>query len=495
MKTTSDPTGLSNDLLERTYQWKADVLARWLGQPPPANSRLNRPDLALTTLDRIDAVEDLPLRHGLRHRFIDLYLQERLRAHEAEMQMMIRGAAAHVNGQKIYLREVIPWCQGDHSWEERQRLQMETSALCRFLKPYLLVHWEESLACLRKDLGYADYRTYCQEKKGVAYADLRAPMMAFLEATRSLYFDAMTAWCRLRFNRPLVDLTRFDAIHLLGWGGCEVSLPGPHAVQDSLDLLNTWQMPLAGIDGLKLHVTAAGEGGAQAMTLLLRVPGEIHIVMAPSGGWIDLETLWHELGHGLAAAFTPAGMPLAGRELATDYSLSEAYAFLLQGAILKKQPLIEVLGLDRPAARRLGYYKALRDLAVFRRYAAKFIWEFEFFNGRDLDDGGPYAELMRHHTGFYHQPESHLFDLTPEFYCCDYLRGMLLAQRLAAFLEKADGTDWPLSTATGARLRSWWRQGHAADVDAFCTANQIPSPNAQSLAAHWEAALACGPPS
>jgi hypothetical protein len=460
----------------------------------PSNGGLKRAELALTTLARIDAVEDLPLRHGLRHRFIDLYLQERLRAHEAEMQVMIRGAAAHVNGQKIYLREVIPWCQGDHSWEERQRLQKETSALCRFLKPYLLAHWEESLACLRRDLGYADYKTYCQEKKGVVYEGLRAQMVAFLEATRSLYFDAMAEWCRLRFDRPLSDLTRFDAIHLLGWGGCEVSLP-PNACHDSLNLLDTWEMSLAGIDGLKLHVSASGEGGAQAMTLLLRVPGEVHIVMAPSGGWIDLETLWHELGHGMAAALTPAGLPLAERELATDHSLSEAYAFLLQDVILGKQPLVEVLGLDRPSACRLGYYKALRDLAVFRRYAAKFIWELEFFHGRDLDDGGPYADLMRHHTGFYHQPESHLFDLTPEFYCCDYLRGMLLAKQLATFLEKADGTDWPLSTATGAQLRSWWRQGHAADMDTFCAANQIPSASAQSLAAHWAVALASGPPS
>jgi hypothetical protein len=495
MTTPVDPTPLSNDLLERTYQWKAEVLARWLGHPPPENGGGNRAELTLATLDQIDAVEDLSLRHGLRHRFIDLYLQERLKAHEAEMQVMLRGAAAHVNGQKIYLREVIPWCQGQHSWEERQRLQKETSALCRFLKPYLLVHWEESLACLQSDLGYADYRAYCQEKKGVAYGELRVRMVAFLDATRSLYFDAMAQWCRQCFGRPLTELTRFDAIHLLGWGGVHMPLSGPRAFRDTLGLLDTWGMPLAGIDGLRLHLNAAGEGGAQAMTLLLRVPGEVHIIMAPSGGWIDLETLWHELGHGLAAAFTPAGLPLAGREFATDYSLSEAYAFLLQGAVLNHRVLTEVLGLDRRSARRLEYYKALRDLAVFRRYAAKLIWELDLFSGLDLADGAPYAALMRHHTGFYHQPESHLFDLTPELYCCDYLRGMLMAHGLATSLEATGGIAWPLSAATGVWLRDWWKQGHTADMNAFCAANQIPPPSAQRLAAHWEAALASGPPS
>jgi hypothetical protein len=230
------------------------------------------------------------------------------------------------------------------------------------------------------------------------------------------------------------------------------------------------------------------------MTLLLRVPEEIHVVMAPSGGWIDLETLWHELGHGLAAAHTPAELPLAAREFATDHSLSEGYAFLLQGAVLSDAALTEMAGLDRGSARRLGYYKALRDLAVFRRYAAKFLWELELFNGRDFSDGAPYADLMRQHTGFYHQPESHLFDLTPEFYCCEYLRGMLVAHALESALTAAEGPGWPLAAATGARLRRWWARGHAAEIDTFVAAEHIPPPGPESLIAHWQRALASGPP-
>lgn len=492
MTTDVDPTTLIDDLQTRTHRWKSEALARWLGQPPPA--AVDEPPLSLRTLDRIDTLADEALHHGLRHRFIDLYLQERLRAHETEMQMMTRGAAAHVNGHKVYLREVIPWCQQDHTWEERQLLQNETRALCRFLKPYVLGHWEESLARLGSDLGYADYGRYCQEKKRIAYAGLKPQMERLLEATRSLYFDAMAAWCQERFRRPLADLTRFDAIHLLGWGGFPVPFP-PHLDRlKQLSLLDIWGLDLAELPGLHVHTTAAGEGAAQAMTILLRVPGEVHVLMAPSGGWIDLESLWHELGHGLAAARTPETLPLAARELATDHSLSEAYAFLLQGAVLTPGVLTGVFGLDPLSARRLAYYKNLRDLAVFRRYAAKFLWELQLFNGLDLADGAPYAELMRFHTGFYHQPESHLFDLTPEFYCCDYLRGMMMAHRLAAALEAAEGPDWPLAAATGARLREWWREGHAAPIDAFCAAHQLPLPDGSALVSRWQHTLASGPP-
>lgn len=491
-------TTLLNDLQARTYHWKSEALARWLGQPPPeAADHRGADGLLLTTLDRIDTLEDLSLRHGLRHRFIDLYLQDRLRPYEAEMQVMTQGAAAHVNGHKIYLREVIPWCQQIHTWEERQLLQGETSALCRFLKPYVLAHWEESLTRLREDFGYSDYARYCGEKKAVDYAALQPEMNHLLESTRGLYFDAMTRWCQDCFGRPLADLTRFDAIHLLGWGGFPVDAPAsPTSMETlSLSLLDLWEMPLAALPGLHLHTrAAAGEAATQAMTFLLRVPQEIHVVMVPAGGWIDLETLWHELGHGLAAAFTPATLSPVAREFATDHSLSEGYAFLLQGAVLSEGVLTEVLGLDGASARRLVYFKTLRDLAVFRRYAARFLWELQLFNGLDLADGEPYAELMRYHTGFYHQPESHLFDLTAEFYCCDYLRGMLMARGLAASLEETLGSEWPLTAAAGGQLRSWWAAGHTADMTAFCAEHEILAPHAGALMGHWEKILAPGPP-
>jgi hypothetical protein len=487
------PATLIDDLQKRTYQWKTAALSRWLGQPPPAAVEA-ADELSLATLDRIDSIDDASLRHGLRQRFIDLYLQDRLRPLDAEMQVMTQGAAAHVNGHKIYLREVIPWCQQAHTWEERQLLQRETSALCRFLKPYVLAHWEESLTCLREDFGYGGYYGYCRQKKNVDYAAFKPEMTHFLEATRELYFDAMTRWCRDCFGRPLSDLTRFDAIHLLGWGGFPIDFPTSRTPMDTLSMLDTWEMPHTDFPGLHLHTATAAEGSAQAMTFLLRVPQEVHIVMAPTGGWIDLETLWHELGHGLAAASTPAELPLMAREFATDHSLSEGYAFLLQGAALSETVLTEVLNLDGATAHRLGCYKALRDLAVFRRYAAKFLWELELFNGLDLADGVPYAELMHHHTGFYHQPESHLFDLTPEFYCCDYLRGMLMARRLTATLEENFGSKWPLMPAAGVQLLNWWAAGHTADMVAFCVDQQIPSPDVGALLDHWGKILAQGPP-
>jgi hypothetical protein len=41
-----------------------------------------------------------------------------------------------------------------------------------------------------------------------------------------LYFEAMEGWCRERFQRPLSDLTRFDAINLLSLKQFDHLFPG-----------------------------------------------------------------------------------------------------------------------------------------------------------------------------------------------------------------------------------------------------------------------------
>ena len=102
------------------------------------------------------------------------------------------------------------------------------------------------------------------------------------------------------------------------------------AMEQSKAFFEYWGIDLGAIDGLHLDIQKDTRKSDQAMSFLLETPGDVHVVMNAVGGWIDLETLWHELGHGLSAAFTSPHLSVVDRELATTYSLSETYAFLLQ---------------------------------------------------------------------------------------------------------------------------------------------------------------------
>ena len=211
--------------------------------------------------------------------------------------------------------------------------------------------------------------------------------------------------------------------------------------------------------------------------------------MKPAGGWIDLETLWHELGHGLSVVFTSPDLPVIEREFNTSYSLSESVAFLLQNMTPSPSFLEGFLSLDLSSSKTLAYHKALKDLYSFRRYGAKVMAEYDMFQRGDFSDGRPYAEIMARYTGFNHQPESHLFDLVPEFYSLDYILAWMAEASMASFLQGLSGPQWMLRPETGRLLRYWWNQGNQYELPVFLEENHLEPTGAEMLRARWEAVL------
>lgn len=470
-------------------RWARHALSIWRGERPdhdPERIYAGWEDLLTPAAIAATAeIEDPRTRTRVRHGLIDHHLQRRLMPHEREMQAWSRGAAAHVDGEKIYFREVIPWCQKSSTLAKRQKLQQETGPLCKLLKPFAVNHWTIVLETLTGDFGFDNYIDYCRRKKGIDYAGLYRLAKRLLEATDDGYFAAMGAWSRDRFGLPLDRLSRFDAIYLLGlsqWDRlCPVDRP-----DDTLAFFRRWDLDPQRLPGLHLDVQAAPHKSAQAISVMVRVPHEVHILMRPEGGWIDVETLWHELGHGLSAVLTDPALPAVDRELTTAFTLSEVYAFTLQRMALSPPVLTRLMDLPEATVATIGYYRSLRDLAVFRRYAAKFISEYDMFTRGDLSDGTPYAEIMARYTGFYHQPESHLFDLVPEFYCADYLLGWLGEAVLTERMASRFGAAWCLAPAAGRWLKSLWRQGGGTDVADVFARNGLGTVETAPLERRWQ---------
>jgi len=481
--------GLAAAVRDLNIRWARRALALWQGRAADDSpDRLYAGFEGILTTDTIAAAADIPdpqTRRRIRHGLIDHYLQRKLMPHEAEMQAWSRGAAAHVDGEKIYFRDVIPWCQKSSTLAKRQKLQQETGPLCKLLKPFALNYWNIVLETLTTELGFDNYIDYCSRKKGIDYGRLYALAKQLLQATDDVYFPAMETWSRSRFACGLDRLSRFDAIYLLSLSQWDRLCPVDHP-ESTLDFFNRWGIDPTRQPGLHLDLKEAAGKSAQGISIMIRVPQEVHILMRPEGGWIDLETLWHELGHGLAAIYTDPSLPLVDRELATAFNLSEVYAFLLQRMAISRPVLEAVMGLPPEAAATIAYYRELKDLSVFRRYAAKFISEYEMFSGGDLSDGRPYAATMARVTGFYHQPESHLFDLVPEFYCVDYLLGWMGEAQLSDHLTRRLGARWCMRAESGDRLRELWRQGNGKDIFTFFKDNRLDRLNHTLLLSRWQ---------
>ncbi len=483
---------IENILHHLNYRWNLQALALWKGDKIPFKAyelyEGYEDFLNLNTLSQIDHFDATPETLRLRFALIDHYLQQTLLPHENEMRAWMRGAAAHVDGEKIYIREIIPWCQKFSNYENRQVLQKEIGPLCKFLKPFAVNYWKILLKILVDDLGYENYVEYCGEKKGVDYKFYYNLLKELLEATNELYFEAMARWCSERFARPLSDLTRFDAINLLSLRQFDDLFP-----EKTLDALTpffrNWAIDPAKTSGLTLELGCEEGKSAQAICLMLQVPEEIYVLMRPEGGWGDLESLWHELGHGFSAVFTSKDLSMVMRDMGTSFALSESFAFLNQNLALSPPFLEEFLGLSPQDSKIMAYHKTLKDLCMFRRYASKFIAEYDMFMRGDLSNGEPYARIIKQYTGFYYQPEGHLFDLAPELYCLDYVLGWMAETVMENHLVARLGTRWMFESETGRILKGWWAQGNQYNLPQFLAHNGLGEMSSDSMVKRWEKGL------
>ncbi len=483
---------IENNLLHLNYRWILNALALWKGEKAPIETyRIYEgwaDFISLDTLATIDTLKGGVAKKRLRHSLIDHYLQKALLPHEAEMRTWMKGASATVNGQKIYFRDIIPWCQKSSTYESRQILQKETRALCRFLKPFAINYWNILLKMLWQDLGFNGYLDYCGQKKGIDYTYFYHMVKDILSETDALYFPAIKRWTKERFDLPLKALTRFDAIKLLSLEQFDSFFPDM-TIKKLITFFHYWQIDIENQPGLNLELGKEKEKSAQAICFILQAPEEVYVLMLPQGGWIDLETLWHELGHGLSAVFISPQLSIVDRDMATTFALSESFAFLFQNLAMSRPFLEDFIGLNPQDSERIYYYKVLRDLSIFRRYAAKFLVEFEMFSSGDISDGEPYSELMSRNTGFFYQPETHLFDLVPELYSLEYLLGWMGEAMMEDFLRSRFGIHWMFEQETGTILKKWWEQGNKYNIFQFTEQHNLGSLNADLLLKRWTAVL------
>ena len=114
---------IENTLHHLNYRWNLEALALWKGDKLPFEPHKiyegYESFLNLNTLSSIDSLEESVSKTRLRFTLIDHYLQRALLPHETEMRTWMRGAAAHVDGEKIYFPDVIPWCQKSSTSQKR----------------------------------------------------------------------------------------------------------------------------------------------------------------------------------------------------------------------------------------------------------------------------------------------------------------------------------------------------------------------------------------
>ena len=283
----------------------------------------------------------------------------------------------------------------------------------------------------------------------------------FLAATEPGFAAILAPAVRDTLGVEIGALRRADLPRLFRQPALDDRFPADRLSETLADTLAGLGIDLAAQDNVMLDLAPRAAKSRRAFCAPVRVPQEIYLVLAATGGWEDYGALLHEAGHAEHLAFAAPALPFELRRFG-DPAIGEAFAFLFERIA------------DEPAwLRSRGVEDAFdavarsRRLLFLRRYAAKLGYELELHGGAvPIEGAAPlYAERLSAALHVDWPQATWLTDLDPGLYVAHYLRAWALEARLRDALARRFGTDWFRSPDAGTTLRGWWRDGHGLSAE------------------------------
>jgi hypothetical protein len=312
-------------------------------------------------------------------------------------------------------------------------------------------------------LGWPSYTAAYAELRAIDLEALARQCAAFLQATDDVYAGVADP----RLDRvglpPLGELRRSDLPRFFRAADLDPDFPAGRLVPSFAATLDELGIDLASQGNVHLDAEPRRTKSPRAFCSTPRVPDEIYLVIAPTGGRDDYAALFHEGGHVEHYANTDPGLAFEFRYLG-DNSVTESFAFLMEHLVEDREWLGHELGVD-DAEPAVAHARAF-ELVMLRRYAAKLAYELELHGASVAlsEMQSRYSELLTDAIRVPWPPASWLADVDGGFYAACYLRAWALETHWRAALEERFGPRWFSSPDAGEWLRSLWRRGQRLDA-------------------------------
>jgi hypothetical protein len=314
------------------------------------------------------------------------------------------------------------------------------------------------------EFGWPSYATAYAELRGIDLAGLREQTAEVLAATDDAYGSLIDPQLERAGLPELGALRRSDLPRYFRAAGLDGLFPANRLIESFEATLAGLGIDLADQPNVHLDTESRPTKSPRAFCSTPRVPEEIYLVIAPTGGRDDYGALFHEGGHAEHYANTAGGLDYEFRKLG-DNSVTESFAFLIEHLVSAPIWLRERLGIDDPA-RAVEHSRAVR-MVMLRRYAAKLAYELDLHAASADLARMPrrYSELLSGAVRVPWPSASWLADVDDGFYAACYLRAWALETHWRAALEARFGERWFASREAGEWLRGLWRHGQRLDAD------------------------------
>lgn len=389
------------------------------------------------------------------------------RASTAETAELARREAAlelELDGERLPFRQA-PIAQANEPDPDR-RAAIEAArndATERGLQPLLLTLHERA-AALTRELGWPSVRALCEELSATDLGRLGAQTDAFLAATGADYAATVEPELCEQLGFRFERLRRSDLPAFFRAPGLDALFPAERRDRAFRETVAALGVDATAGDNVRVDAEPRPKKSPRAFCAPVRVPDEVYLVIAPTGGRDDYESLFHEAGHAYHYGHVDRALPFEHRYLG-DNSVTEGFAFLFQHLAADPEWLKRRLGVADPEP--VARYARASKLIFLRRYCAKLGYELELHS--ESPDLGRmpalYAERLAGAVGVDWPAATWLADVDPFFYAARYLRAWAFETHLRALLTERFGPAWFEEPEAGAQLRGLWREGQRRPAD------------------------------
>jgi oligoendopeptidase F len=348
--------------------------------------------------------------------------------------------------------------------DKRQRLE---EARLRLLDEELNPIYLDAVQIDQQAVRQLDAPNYYELYKrfGFRLDEVAAECQEVLDDTERLWEREGDKLFRSRLGIGLDDARPWDVVRLFRAPELDKLYPNDQMLPALEHTLTDLGIDLRSQENVHLDLEARPSKSPRAFCAPIDVPGKVMLVIQPIGGKDDWEALFHEAGHTEHYANTSADLPMEARRLG-DMAVTEGWAMLMQHLVT--EPAWLNRRLDVPRVEELAHDGAVSLLYFVRRYAAKLLYEIEFFQAESIPSmRNRYAEILGDSLKLPVNPESYLDDIDGSFYVTGYLRSWAFEAQLREFLRSELGNDWFAKRDAGDLLRELWSLGQGPTADAL----------------------------
>jgi hypothetical protein len=390
------------------------------------------------------------------------FLGNLTREHQARVAQAEAELEATVDGETIPYRMLRVAMSNEPDRDKRKRLE---EARLRLLDEHLNPIYLDAVQIDQEAVRRLDAPNYYELYKrfGFRLDEVAAECQEVLDDTERLWEREGEKLFRSRLGIGLDEARPWDVVRLFRAPELDLLYPNDQMLPALEHTLTDLGIDLHSQENVHLDLDARPSKSPRAFCAPIEVPGKVMLVIQPIGGKDDWEALFHEAGHTEHYANTNGDLPMEARRLG-DMAVTEGWAMLMQHLVT--EPAWLNRRLDVPRVEELAHDGAVSLLYFVRRYAAKLLYEIEFFQTEDIPSmRNRYAEILGDSLKVPINPESYLDDIDGSFYVTGYLRSWAFEAQLREFLRSELGNDWFAKRDAGDLLRELWSLGQGPTAD------------------------------